>query len=155
MDLEASLREELASREKQITKLNEECVAIGTVLEIMTRRKKIFERGLTRPEILKRRRQSKALTGRHCEKHPGAQFNKRGACRSCISIAIKAAWDRKKAAVQSPANGSEKKTEQPDTRVPCLVCGERLANAKELGLHNTRLHFGDSSLGRSSLAGIQ
>ena len=155
MDLEASLREELTSREKQITKLNEECAAIGTVLEIVARRKKIFERGLAPPEILKRRRQPKPLTGRHCDEHPNAEFNKRGACRSCISIAIKAAWARRKASVESPANGSEKKTEQPDARLPCLVCGERFANAKELGLHTTRLHFGDSSLGRSSLAGIQ
>lgn len=43
------------------------------------------------------------------------------------------------------------KPEPTGITVPCLDCGMPFPNAKELGIHRTKTHFGEQSLGGSTL----
>jgi len=42
----------------------------------------------------------------------------------------------------------------PPPRVRCLDCGELFPDAKSMGIHQTRVHFGAASLSRSHLGGV-
>lgn len=94
-----------------------------------------------------------------CEKHPdNREFNASGKCRVCLREYMRE-WARKKAkdagrtVTPRPAARRESPPAEP-TMLRCPSCPEKFPNARALGVHQSREHFGASSGTGSSLGGL-
>ncbi len=143
-DLGIQLHEELDRREKLLQQLTTECDALRKTLEIIERPTPEAHNRVTRVVGKKAGKVNKQGSG--CEKHPSSDVNPKGKCQECIREYNRNWWaNKKKNANQAPPANT------PPVQVKCDSCGDRFPDAKSMGIHKTRVHFGDASLRRNAL----
>lgn len=171
-DVGIVLHEELDRREKLITQLTQECDGLRVAIGILERPTAEAHNRVTKV-VSRRNRQSEPNTTTMfvCDKCGSDYF--KGAqgiavhLRTCDGIkrtrVEQNRFNQQRHLQKTGGNPPEVHTRQAKTqdepnvlpaRVPCLRCGEKFPDARALGIHVTRVHFGEASLTRAQSGGM-